>query len=96
MLTQLKTGKTDITYKWPSASWRHLPARPLLTCRRPAGRLTTTIMHVQARGAQVRQANLADEIADGISLPPFSLYGAACRPRRVMIIAAHFNSVIME
>jgi hypothetical protein len=41
-------------------------------------------MHVQARGAQVRRANFAYEIADGISHRLLSLYGGACYPTSVM------------
>jgi hypothetical protein len=40
------------------------------------------MMHVQARAMQVRRANFADEIADGISLSKFSLYGALVASRR--------------
>jgi hypothetical protein len=41
-------------------------------------------MPVQAHGAQVRKANFADEIADGISLRELSLYRSACHPASVM------------
>jgi hypothetical protein len=50
----------------------------------PVSVVTSPIMHVQAHRAQVRKANFADEIADGISLRVLSLYRAACHPASVM------------
>jgi hypothetical protein len=39
------------------------------------------MMLAQARAAQVRGANLSDEIPDGISLGGIRLYRTACRHR---------------
>src|SRR6201996_9367254 len=52
------------------------------------------MMPVQAHRAQVRQANLAREIADGISLRALSLYGIDWYPTSIMASAARSNSVI--
>jgi hypothetical protein len=64
---------------------------PLL--KPPVSVLTSPIMHVQAHRAQVRKANFADEIADGISLRELSLYRAACHPASVMGCTARLDSV---
>jgi hypothetical protein len=58
---------------------------------RPSAVVTSPIMHVQAHRAQVRRANFADEIADGISLRELSLYRAACHPASVMGCAARLD-----
>src|SRR6201993_5199630 len=50
------------------------------------------MMHVQAQRAQVRRANFADEIADGISLRELSLYRSTCHPASVMRYAARLIS----
>src|SRR6202012_4825429 len=59
----------------------------------PVSVVTSPIMHVQAHRAQVRKANFADEIADGISLRELSLYRASCHPASVMGCAARLDSV---
>src|SRR5580704_14201088 len=76
-----------------SVSW-HLPVmrhgRYLKSARQ---RRDFSDHDVQAHAAQVRKANFADEIADGISLRELSLYRAACYPASVMGCTARLDSV---